>query len=107
MLVRNCFEFWFWRLRCLRIRIEINGAFVVPTPGDYVWRRNVRVSAGKFRPLRPASEAHRTLNSLFCGNPRGAIAETPAEYLSTWRLSVAEVELHNGRSIESLAGELA
>ncbi len=25
--------------------------------GDYVWRRNVRVGAGKFRPLRPLAEA--------------------------------------------------
>ena len=25
--------------------------------GDYVWRRNTKVDAGKFRPLRPASEA--------------------------------------------------
>ena len=25
--------------------------------GDYVWRRNARVGAGKFRPLRPVTEA--------------------------------------------------
>ena len=25
--------------------------------GDYVWRRNTKVGAGKFRPLRPASAA--------------------------------------------------
>ena len=25
--------------------------------GDYVWRRNAQVGTGKFRPLRPASEA--------------------------------------------------
>lgn len=44
--------------------------------------------------------------SAFAAKFKGAVGETPAQYLANWRLSVAKVELRNGRSIKSLASEL-
>lgn len=44
--------------------------------------------------------------SAFAAKFKGAVGETPADYLANWRLSVAKVELRNGRSVKALAGEL-
>ncbi|MEO8153657.1 MAG: AraC family transcriptional regulator [Rhizobacter sp.] len=44
--------------------------------------------------------------SAFAAKFKAAVGETPADYLANWRLSVAKVELRNGRSVKALAGEL-
>jgi AraC-like DNA-binding protein len=44
--------------------------------------------------------------SAFAARFKSALGETPADYLANWRLSVAQVELRNGRSVKSLAAEL-
>ena len=44
--------------------------------------------------------------SAFAAKFKGTVGETPADHLANWRLSVAKVELRNGRSIKSLASEL-
>ena len=44
--------------------------------------------------------------SAFAVKFKEAVGETPADYLANWRLSVAKVELRNGRSVKALAGEL-
>ena len=44
--------------------------------------------------------------SAFASNFKGAVGETPADYLANWRLCIAKAELRNGRSIKALASEL-
>lgn len=44
--------------------------------------------------------------SAFASSFRAATGQTPAAYLADWRLALAEIGLHEGRSLKALAGEL-
>lgn len=44
--------------------------------------------------------------SAFAALFKQAVGETPADYLIQWRLSLAQAQLRNGRSLKQVADEL-
>lgn len=44
--------------------------------------------------------------SAFAARFKAVVGETPAEYLSNWRLTIAQAQFRNGHSVKSIANEL-
>src|SRR5690606_34041544 len=44
--------------------------------------------------------------SAFAARFRSVVGETPADYLSDWRLTIAQSQLRAGRSLKTIAGDL-
>lgn len=44
--------------------------------------------------------------SAFAARFKSVVGETPADYLASWRLSIAQAQLRSGRSVKAIADEL-
>lgn len=63
-------------------------------------------SPGKPWSLQAMAQVAGMSRSAFAARFKAVVGETPADHLAHWRLTIAQAELRNGRSIKAIAGEL-